>query len=75
MQVSIFLSLAATLTPSWQRFLSRRNNSIDLQSKSMDWFLYDRDVRHEKVKLLQILEDYSNLIGYRKRDNNYTVGN
>ena len=75
MQVSIFLTLAATLTPSWQSFLSRRNNSIDLQSKSMDWFLYDSDVRHEKVKLLQILEDYSNLIGYRKRDNNYTVGN
>ena len=22
---------------------------IDLQIKSMDWFLYDRDLRHERV--------------------------
>ena len=26
-----------------------RNQSIDLQSKSMGWFLYDRDLRHERV--------------------------
>ena len=24
--------------------------STDLQNKSMDWFLYDRDLRHERVK-------------------------
>ena len=30
--------------------LSYRNQSIDLRSKSMDWFLYDRDLRHERVK-------------------------
>ena len=30
--------------------LSYRNQSIDLQIESTDWFLYDRDVRHEKVK-------------------------
>ena len=24
-----------------------RNQSIYLQSKSVDWFLYDRDIRHE----------------------------
>ena len=35
---------------SWRRSLSYKNQSIDLQSKSKDWFLYDRDVRHEKVK-------------------------
>ena len=29
--------------------LSYRNHSIDLQDKSMDWFLYDRDLRHERV--------------------------
>ena len=23
---------------------------VPLQSKSMDWFLYDRDFRHERVK-------------------------
>ena len=35
---------------SWRRLLSYRNQSIDLQSKSMDWFLYDNGLRHERVK-------------------------
>ena len=38
------------LTPSWWRLLSYRNHSIDLRSKSMDRFLYDNDLRHERVK-------------------------
>ena len=33
--------------------LSYRNQSIDLHRKSMDWFLYDRDLRPEKVTALQ----------------------
>ena len=33
-----------------RRSLSYRNQSIDLQSKSVDWFLYDTDLRHERVK-------------------------
>ena len=37
------------LTLSCRRFLSHGNQSNDLQSKSMDLFLYDRDVRHERV--------------------------
>ena len=37
------------LTLSFRRSLSYRNQSIDLQSKSMDWFLYDSDLRHERV--------------------------
>ena len=40
------------LTLSWRRSLSYRNQSIRLQCKSMDWFLYDRVVRHERVKCL-----------------------
>ena len=36
----------------WRMFLLHRNQSIDLQSKSMDWFLYDRDLCHERVKRL-----------------------
>ena len=28
---------------------SYRNQSTDLQSKSMVWFLHDRDLRHERV--------------------------
>ena len=30
--------------------LSYRNQSIDLQGISMDCFLYDRDLRHKRVK-------------------------
>ena len=37
--------------------LSYRNQSIDLQSKSMYGFLYDRDLRHERVKDSQCLYD------------------
>ena len=29
--------------------LSNRNQSTDLQKKSMDCFLYDWDLRHEKI--------------------------
>ena len=28
---------------------------FDLQSKLMDWFLYHRDLRHEKVKVLKLI--------------------
>ena len=38
------------LTLSWRRSFSFRNQSIDFQSKSMDWFIYDRDLCHERVK-------------------------
>ena len=33
----------------WRRFLSYRNQSDDLQSKSVDWFLYDRNILHERL--------------------------
>ena len=39
----------STLTLSWQRSLSYRNQSVDLESKSVDWFLYDSKLRHERV--------------------------
>ena len=38
------------LTLSWRRPLSYRNRSIDLRSKSMDCFLYDNGLRHERIK-------------------------
>ena len=41
--------LLKQLTLSWQKSLSYRNKYIDLQSKSVDWFLYDRDLCHERV--------------------------
>ena len=42
------------LTLSWKRPLSYSNQSIDLQSKLMDWFLYDNGLRHERVKVNKI---------------------
>ena len=39
------------LTFSWRRLLSYRNQSIDFLCKSMDWFLYDNGLRHERVKI------------------------
>ena len=54
--VSLPLNLSMYTLPclnlSWQRFLSYRNQSIDFQRKSMDWFLYDRDIHHEGLKLI-----------------------
>ena len=38
------------LTLSRRGPLSYRNQSIDLLCKSMDWFLYDNGLRHERVK-------------------------
>ena len=42
--------LKSTLTLSLQRPLSYKNQSYDLRSKSMGWFLYDNGLRHERVK-------------------------
>ena len=42
--------LTSPLTLSRQRSLSYRNQSTDLQSKSMDWFLYDNGPRLERIK-------------------------
>ena len=38
------------LTLSWRRLLSYRNQSTELQSRSIDWFLYHNDLREERVK-------------------------
>ena len=39
-----------SLTLSWRRPMSYRNQSIDLRNTYMDWFLYDIGLRHERVK-------------------------
>ena len=31
-----------------------RNQSTDLRIKSMDWFLYDNGLRHERVKVVHV---------------------
>ena len=45
-----FLVRKISLTLSWRRLISYRNQSIDLFRKSVDWFLYDIGLRHERVK-------------------------
>ena len=42
-----WLTTATTLTLSWRGPLSYRTQSIDLL-----WFLYDNDLRHERVKCI-----------------------
>ena len=34
-----------------------RNQPNDLQSRSIDWFLYDRNFRHERVDFLSVLSN------------------
>ena len=51
--------LAVFLSLSWQWSLLYRNQSTALQSKWMDRFLYDRDLRRERVKSSP-LEVYTN---------------
>ena len=46
-----------TLTLSWRRSLSSRNQSIGLLCKSMDWFPYDNDHHHQRVKHLLVREN------------------
>ena len=47
--------MKTVLTHSRRRLLSYRKQSINLQSKSKDWFLYDRGIRHERVNALLLV--------------------
>ena len=47
----VFLFYFSILTFLWRSSLSYRNQSIDLQSKSRDWFLYDMDFGHERANV------------------------
>ena len=52
--IFFFPTIFRFLTLSWRGPISYRNQSIDLLCKSMDWFLYDIDLRHERVKRLTL---------------------
>ena len=64
--------LLTHLALSWRRSLSYRNHSIDLQSKSMEWFLYDSDLPHERVTVL-ISSGYEILLLYSRRLGGKTI--
>ena len=51
LSLSIFSQPWFFLTLSWRKPLSYRNQAIELLCKSMDWFLYDNGLRHERVNL------------------------
>ena len=43
-------------TVSWRRALSYRNQSIDLLPKLMNWLLYNKTLRHERlIRLLWLI--------------------
>ena len=48
------------LTLSWRRSLPYKYQFIDLACKSMDWFLYDKDLRHERVKP-QLIKNFNDI--------------
>ena len=60
------MSYNFSLTLSWPGPLSHRNQSIYLQCKSMDCFLYDNGLRHERVnpQPLANMEDIFHVTSY-----------
>ena len=60
-----FRQRLTSLTLSWQSSLSYRNESIDLLMKSMDWFLYDMDLRHESVKSKKLPDSIVRNVNWR----------
>ena len=70
-QTANWMQCSSEFTLSLRRSLSYRNQSIDLLCKSMDLFLYNRDLRHKWVKcelscLNHFLPRVSLLINIRK---------
>ena len=54
LSMPVLLQVLNSLVLLRWRSLSYRNQSIDLQSKAVDWFLYDTDFRHERVNSLLV---------------------
>ena len=52
----------AILNFSWQRCLLYRKQFTDLQNKSMDWFLYYRNFRHERGNALLLAYIYWDIL-------------
>ena len=69
--IKIILCLWVTLTLPWQRPLSYRNQSIDLLRKSLDWFLYDNGLRHERVKYINPFQPSAPFLYLLKTSENF----
>ena len=48
----------------------KKNQSINLQSKSMDWFLYDRNLPHERINALLLVCIHRDICSLIMRQNN-----
>ena len=59
----IYSWIGKHLTLSWRWTLSYRNHFIDLPFKSMDWFLYNRELNHKKDNSFHLLEQARGAIG------------
>ena len=55
------MNLPVLFTLLRRRFLSYRNQSIDLLFRSMDWFLYDRDLHLNNLNQLKLTSCFKNL--------------
>ena len=63
--VSSIIGQEDFLTLSLRRPLSYRNQSFDLLCKSMDWFLYNSSLHHERVKTDRMtFNDKDNAMNY-----------
>ena len=58
MPLCLSVPVQKSLTLSWRRPISYRKQSTDLLRKSMDWFLYDISLRHERVN--KVRNDHGN---------------
>ena len=65
LRIFFFNCALCLLTLSWRGPLSYRNQSIDFLCKSMDWFLYDNSLRHERFKYIYQLLRGESYIDFR----------
>ena len=61
-ELRVSLEIYESTLPS-RRSQAYRNQSTELLCKSMDWFLYNRDLRHELVKSI-LIENISQLLSW-----------
>ena len=50
------------ITPANALLFFAQNSTLVLLAKSMDWFLYDNGLRHERVKMFINFNDFSSFV-------------
>ena len=68
------ITLSSVFNSFMTKVPSYRNQFIDLQSKSMNWFLYNRDLRHERVNTyIGGRENHKNVYMNKQFNNNFKI--